>query len=259
MAWGTYDSIPIIYGLGDVTWNPGDISGCVLWLDAAQGITMDGSNKISQWDDLSGYDNHVTQDTLAKRPTWTSAGITFDGVQEAFIVPVQFLSYISGNPLNGISTYFIYQQPSMLWGAFLMAADGAFTRLQIALSTSKGNHRFLSTVSDSDNNNNNSTFLYQTIFQANTPMLFYIGYEFDGANCDIYSDIGMTGRVLNSTGASTARFQWAPVVSSLGAEASGVNGLRGLLKEVVVFNDLLSSQDHLTLLAYFQDKYPGLL
>ena len=57
-----------------------------LWLDAedAASITLNGST-VSQWDDKSGNDRHVTQPTAASQPTYTLNGLngkpvlTFDG------------------------------------------------------------------------------------------------------------------------------------------------------------------------------------
>lgn len=56
---------------------PDDISGLTAWYDANQGITKDGSDLVSQWDDLSGNGYHMTQGTGSKQPLWKapSAGI----------------------------------------------------------------------------------------------------------------------------------------------------------------------------------------
>lgn len=50
---------------------PTSIAGCKLWLDATRGITKDGSNLVSQWDDQSGQGNHATQ-SGSNRPTWVA-------------------------------------------------------------------------------------------------------------------------------------------------------------------------------------------
>ena len=49
---------------------PTGISNLALWLDASDSgtITLDGSNNVSQWDDKSGENNHVTQATPGDRP-----------------------------------------------------------------------------------------------------------------------------------------------------------------------------------------------
>ncbi|MBD2653680.1 hypothetical protein H6G45_09290 [Synechocystis sp. FACHB-383] len=64
-------------------WNPSLIS-TALWLDASvpTSITLD-SGAVSQWDDLSGNNRHVTQSTSTKRPTYTDQfSVDFDGVND---------------------------------------------------------------------------------------------------------------------------------------------------------------------------------
>lgn len=40
------------------------------WVRADSGITKDGSNKVSQWNDLSANSKHLTQVTASLQPTW---------------------------------------------------------------------------------------------------------------------------------------------------------------------------------------------
>lgn len=58
---------------------PPVIGGCKLWLDATKGVTKDGSNLVSQWNDQSGNGNHATQGTGANQPTWTAASSGING------------------------------------------------------------------------------------------------------------------------------------------------------------------------------------
>jgi hypothetical protein len=56
---------------------PTDLAGCVLWLDATDlaSITMDGSNRVSQWNDKSGNANHAVQLTDANKPVYNATGM----------------------------------------------------------------------------------------------------------------------------------------------------------------------------------------
>ena len=58
---------------------PSGINGLKLWLDASDSstITKDGSNKVSQWSDRSGNNNHATQGTAANQPTLGTNEIEF--------------------------------------------------------------------------------------------------------------------------------------------------------------------------------------
>lgn len=66
---------------------PTDLDGLVLWLRADRGITI--ATGVSQWDDLSGSGNHVTQATGASQPAYLTTGgannrpfLRFDGVND---------------------------------------------------------------------------------------------------------------------------------------------------------------------------------
>jgi hypothetical protein len=71
---------------------PTELPGCVLWLDAAQGVTL-VSGAVSQWADLSGANNHVTQATAGARPV-VGVGqnglpcVNFDGTDDILNVTV---------------------------------------------------------------------------------------------------------------------------------------------------------------------------
>ena len=81
--------------------SPTDISGLQLWLDAndSETITLNGST-VSQWDDKSGNDYHVTQSTASYQPTYSTAQlngknvVTFDGIDDHILNDSVALSLI---------------------------------------------------------------------------------------------------------------------------------------------------------------------
>lgn len=58
---------PITYDVPSPSFQPTDIAGCKLWLDAGQGITLNGSN-VSGWADQSGNGNDATQGAAISQP-----------------------------------------------------------------------------------------------------------------------------------------------------------------------------------------------
>ncbi|MBY0536538.1 MAG: T9SS type A sorting domain-containing protein [Chitinophagaceae bacterium] len=58
-------------------YSPGGIGrgSLFVWLNAqnTSSLTVDGSNRVSQWSDLSGKNNHFTQSTTASRPVYGAA------------------------------------------------------------------------------------------------------------------------------------------------------------------------------------------
>ena len=62
-----------------------EISNLKLWFKADEGITKDGGNYVSQWNDQSGISNNATQTTYGIKPLWVDNQINgfpvvrFDG------------------------------------------------------------------------------------------------------------------------------------------------------------------------------------
>ena len=58
---------------GQPIFTPTQISGCLLWVDASDSTTIThSSGSVSQWDDKSGNNHHLTQSTSAYEPTYSS-------------------------------------------------------------------------------------------------------------------------------------------------------------------------------------------
>jgi hypothetical protein len=68
--------------------SPLEIPDCAMWLDAAVGVTIDGSSLVSQWNDQSGNARNVTQGTGSRQPLKVASAlnglpaIRFDGVDD---------------------------------------------------------------------------------------------------------------------------------------------------------------------------------
>lgn len=64
------------------------VIGYKAWLRADQGIVLDGSNKVSEWQDISGNGNGFLQSDANKRPALVNAAlgnqpaVRFDGVDD---------------------------------------------------------------------------------------------------------------------------------------------------------------------------------
>jgi hypothetical protein len=84
--WGLtsmYSALPSIHPFSSIrphlrTFQPSDIPGCQLWLDAADSSTLvlSGSN-VTQWNDKSGNGRNVS--ASSSYPTFTTNGILFNG------------------------------------------------------------------------------------------------------------------------------------------------------------------------------------
>lgn len=70
-----------------IVFNPKSVDSLVLWLAADTGIIKDASNKVSQWNDLSGLGHNAWQITASKQPLF----------QDSILGNMPSISFISGN------------------------------------------------------------------------------------------------------------------------------------------------------------------
>jgi hypothetical protein len=101
------------------SFTPKSISGLVAWWDASasSSISLDGSNNVSSWADLSGNSRTLSQTTANNRPAYNTAVangkpvVNFDGSNDAMLAtftlaqPCHYFmvwrydsAYVSGNP-----------------------------------------------------------------------------------------------------------------------------------------------------------------
>ena len=88
--------------------NPLTVTGCKLWLKSDAGITKDGGNLVSQWNDQSGQGNHLIQGTGTNQPLWVNSAysskptIRFDGIDNYI-----GLAVFTGGAISQPNTIFI--------------------------------------------------------------------------------------------------------------------------------------------------------
>lgn len=132
--------------------NPANISGLQLWLDASDAATItQAAGLVSQWNDKSGNGNHATQGTGANQPTTgtrTIGGgnaIAFDGVDDQLELPSALYSITTGDSTlfvvfakddtralarpfagsNGGNRYGVYGDNAFTGVSFISGANGA--------------------------------------------------------------------------------------------------------------------------------------
>jgi hypothetical protein len=78
--------------------SPRSISGCRLWLDAADATTITLSNgTVAQWTDKSGLSNNATQAVGSNQPGYSNSFVSLNGVNQFFNVNLDFLAGVSHN------------------------------------------------------------------------------------------------------------------------------------------------------------------
>ncbi|MBC7544659.1 MAG: DUF11 domain-containing protein [Candidatus Sericytochromatia bacterium] len=93
-------------------WTPALLGTTVqLWLDGsdASTITKDGSNRLSQWNDKSGFNRHAVQATLGNQPVHSSItkAVTFNGTSSFMTDPL-----VPTNLGAQTASYYVVMNPS---------------------------------------------------------------------------------------------------------------------------------------------------
>ena len=105
--------------------NPLTVTGCKLWLKSDAGITKDGGNLVSQWDDQSGQANHLVQATGTNKPLWVDNNrsakptINFDGVDNFMKVT----SFAGGSIAHPRYLFIVAKEPSATSMGFMAEDD----------------------------------------------------------------------------------------------------------------------------------------
>ncbi len=197
---------------------PSSITGLLGWWDATRGITRDSSNLVSQWDDLSGQGNHVTQSSAGVKPYLSRA----DNVENRILASETFSN-------------------SSLWGytGVTVTADattdylGASTADRINASAGAGAHNAYQTVS--------GAAIAGTSYRAAVDLKYinkqyiYLGHIGDSSNRACTVDI-QAGTISSSTGLTSSS------ITSLGSGWYRVviewtNTINNYLSATVAFNN----------------------
>lgn len=123
-------SVPLTRGIRASS-TPAMLANCIAYYEADQGVTLDGSNNVSQWNDLSGNGAHMTQASASLRFGFSATGINglpsvnmVDGTLNIMTAAVNFPTTTSPHTLivfaKSTST-----QPAAFSGIVALGTGGA--------------------------------------------------------------------------------------------------------------------------------------
>lgn len=214
--------------LSYVPFVPTDMAGCQLWLDAGQGITLNGSN-VSQWADMSGNNNHAVQNTASAQP--------------------QILT----NELNGMSSVYFSGTKYMLFSGINAYGNISIFTVNKALDSGGNNGTVLGTLTDYDYRHwlGASSFSYQ--FGSSVTSVSLSSYNLiesidNGTNIKIYKN----GNIVNTISNIDSNIY----IQQLGALTGG-NGyaLKGNICELILYTNTLSDIERQQVENYLNTKY----
>lgn len=215
--------------LSFVPFVPTDIAGCQLWLKADEGITKDGSNYVSAWDDQSGNGNNAIQNTGSAQP--------------------QILT----NELNGMSSVYFSGTKYMLFSGINANGNISIFTVNKALDSSGNNAAVLGTLTDYDYRHAiaTSSFYYQ--FGNSATSVSLSSYNLiesidNGTNVKIYKN----GNIVNTIPNVDSYIY----IQQLGALTGGhTYALKGNICELILYTNTLSDIERQKVENYLNTKY----
>jgi hypothetical protein len=231
---------------------PTDISGCQLWLDAADDTTISIGTGVSQWDDKSGNARHATQAVGANQPAYITAGknglnlVRFDGSNDRLTLP-EFLS----NPSLSI---YIVRKVTTAGDRDVFVDYGNTGEKQLLMGSFAGLGQNSMYVRDGS-----GVQLIRHNF-AVTSNYEVIGFKLDAPNKQAVFRVNNTRTtVTNASYDSSTTWEGTfgnPTIGALQNSSSGT--LRFFLGDVcekVVYNEVISDSDETKLYNYLKDKW----
>ena len=227
-------------------WLPTELSGLVLWLDAADAdtITLDGSDNVEQWADKSGSGNN-TVGVLENRPVVETVSdkeyIRFSTAGSLSVTPSRFLW--DG---DAVSTFIVLR----LYGydntkvAYCIGENIDGTRNAAALRLETSTATWIRTWGGA---------VSWGGVPVDSSLIIFNAYEGD-QDWVLYRDGALISVSQNTFG--TNIMQWAPSnLISIGNNWQGTNNLNGSIGEFLIYGGTISESNRQKVEGYLAHKW----
>lgn len=218
---------------------PGLLPDLQLWLDASRSstITKDGSDKVSQWDDLSGNKNHAIQGTGVNQPTFTDnhinnkSVINFDGGTEemnltsTLSLSDEFTGFFTANNDDTASTRTIFGHTAYSNKISVINPEKAFIRMIDGGSSDSTQNYLAQSVTGIQTIQRNSSDKVDMAFDS-------------AAFTRLFSDIAQSGTADYNIVGSDGTFNW-----------------QGDIAEIIIYNRALSISERKQVEVYLSNKW----
>lgn len=220
---------------------PDDISGLDLWLDASleSSVTKDGSNKVSQWNDLSGKNNHLSQLTSANQPLFVANQINnrniirFDSTGDELLTAGKFVDLAS-------FTIFV---------VFKASADSVWGSAEDIVSILTNSDNFFKIVAQADDvrfryRSGASTAISEYVSVSGTNTYIFSATLQDSGNCYFYVD-----------GVESASDSTNIAVTNSPSDISIYGAYSGDVAELLIYNRILTNSELQNIGKYLANKW----
>jgi hypothetical protein len=222
------------------TWNPTLISGCSLWLDAADRntLTVSGSN-VSSWRDKSGNNNNATQATVANQPTTGTLlnglnVLNFTGTQPYFSFPTISYTNITVFTIFRNTTLRAYSSPLFIGPFFFFYTNGAGNSVIGTGRLGVNDEGVISQAAAGITTTNYLLYSLNLTVGATDIVNFYI----NGTNAANFNGAASGGRSYYQVGST-----------------DGVGATTGFTAEILVYNGVLNNSQRQQVEGYLAWKW----
>jgi hypothetical protein len=217
--------------------SPPSISGCVLWLDAADTSTLTlSTNNVTQWSDKSGLSNNATQTTTSLQPT-------------------------TGGSQNGLNTL-LFTGKMMTYPTISLSAQTVFcvylnnTFTPYGWPVHIGPFAFFYAAPSSNVGIGRAGYTGEVSANWSTNGLTTSNYTVYGGTVSVS---GSTTSVLyfngNQVASNTVASSGGIVYYTIGTIQPGANTVTGYIAEVIVFNSVLGTTQRQSVENYLMGKW----
>lgn len=224
---------------------PGRLAGCAMWLRADAGVSLDGTNGVSSWKDLSSGGHDGSQTTTLRRPRTSTSGINgqptilFDASaagSEQYLSLAGSLSLSSAHALLVAKNTNAIPSGSSRSGLWRMGSSGA-TATQFPFTDGKLYDDFGS----------NARYNEGTPVATVTNAYLY----------EVRAIAGSWTSFMNGTSQFTNAANTVAWSSSLEIGGNSAVGafFDGHVAELAIYDHVLSDAERTLLLAYFNNRY----
>lgn len=233
-------------------YTPANIPNLIFWIKADGSLVTNGSNQVTQWSDISGNNNNLTQIDVAKAPVLQSnvlngkPVVSFDGAND-FMTGSDILDILNSN-----RSIFFLGKNNATTGAYFAKAQAGTANNRYALYNDGNGINFLwkdnTEINYTFNNGSGFPDLVSIIInRTNTNYKVYL--ETDSLGAFTKSGIQNTSYNMNSA------FRFLLGAYNNATDLAEIIPLNGYVAEMFMFNDALSPDNRKVMERYLLDKY----
>lgn len=230
--------------------SPGGVTGASVWLKADAGVSKDGSDLVSLWDDQTSNHADATQSTSTAKPLFVAAQLNglpilrFDGNSDFLNLPNGFADFTAG------LTAFIVAKPTS-------NASGA--RFFEFSTSSSGNNRIIIARNSSTNTlayrtNSGGSPNFADALPVNEAHFWTLRHAAGAAGASTTAEVWKSGDSLG-TGNAPIPPNITRTLNRIAVASNGSNKFKGDLAEFILFPRALSTTERQDVENYLQSKW----